>query len=42
MYHKADESARCPDLKQSHFTGIQGKIAGSKSVQVKEVMLKNA
>jgi len=35
MYQKAGKSACCPDLKQSHFPGIQGKISGSKSVQVK-------
>lgn len=35
MYQKAGEWARCPDLKQGHFPGIPGRIAGSKSVQVK-------
>lgn len=35
MYHKADVSARWPDLDQAHFPGVLGKILGAKCVQVK-------
>ena len=42
MYHEASILARWANVKQRHFSPNQPIWPGSKSVQVKEVMLENA
>jgi len=42
MYHEASILARWANMKQRHFSPNQPIWPGSKSVQVKEVMLENA